>query len=44
MKTWKTKRRACRSRRSGRFVKSGLCKAFKRTLVRAARPNDLFSL
>jgi len=35
MKIWKTKRRVCRSKKSGKFVKRGLCAAFKRELVRA---------
>lgn len=42
MKTWKTKKRVCRSRRSGKFVKRGLCGAFKRTLVKAVSNGTLF--
>lgn len=43
MKTWKTKRKVCRSRKSGKFVKRGLCAAFKRELIRATS-GTLFDL
>jgi len=42
MATWKTKRRACRSRKSGRFSYKGKCAAFKRTLVKAIKHGLLF--
>jgi len=37
MKTWKSKRTVCRSRKRGRFVKRGLCGAFKKSKVRVTR-------
>lgn len=34
MRTWKSKRTVCRSRRSGRFVRKGKCKAFRRQRIK----------
>lgn len=34
MKTWKTRRSVCRSRKSGRFVRRKKCGQFKRQRVR----------
>ena len=42
MKTYKTKRTVCRASRKGRFAKKGMCKAFKRTLVKAVSNGFLF--
>lgn len=42
MKTWKTKRKVCRSSKSGRFSFKGQCRAFKRTLVKAVKHGLLF--
>jgi hypothetical protein len=42
MKTWKTKRRVCRSTKSGRFSVKGRCRAFKRTLVKTLKHGLLF--
>jgi hypothetical protein len=42
MKTWKAKRKVCRSRKSGRFSFKGQCRAFKRTLVKAMSHGLLF--
>jgi len=33
MKTWKTKRSACRSTKSGKFAKKGRCRAYKRVKI-----------
>jgi hypothetical protein len=41
MKTWKSKRKVCRSRKRGRFARKGLCAAFKTQLVRIGG-NTLF--
>lgn len=43
MKTWKSKRKVCRSKKSGKFVKRDLCAVFKRELIRATR-GTLFDL
>jgi hypothetical protein len=32
------KRKACRSRKSGRFTFKGACRAFKKTLVKIGKP------
>lgn len=42
MKTWKTKRRVCRGRKSGRFASKGKCSAFKRTLIKVLKHGTLF--
>ena len=42
MRTWKTKRRVCRSRKSGRFAFKKKCGAFKRQLVKAIKHGTLF--
>lgn len=42
MKTWKTKRRVCRSTKSGKFAHGGKCGAFKRTVVKALKGGTLF--
>jgi hypothetical protein len=42
MKTWKTKRKVCRSRKSGRFSFKGKCAAFKRSLVKSLKHGMLF--
>ena len=42
MKTWKSKRRVCRSRKSGKFANKGKCGAFKRSLVRSLHKSLLF--
>lgn len=34
MKTWKTKKTVCRSRKSGKFASGGHCRAYRRTRVR----------
>lgn len=44
MKTWKTKKTVCRSRRSGRFVRRKKCGMFKLHRVRAAGLGNLFAL
>lgn len=41
-KTWKTKRRVCRSRKSGKFTFAGKCGAFKRSLVKTLKSGLLF--
>lgn len=33
MKTWKTKRTACRSRKSGKFASRAKCRAYKRVRI-----------
>lgn len=35
MKTWKSRRKVCRSRKSGKFAFKGKCSAYKRQKVRA---------
>ena len=42
MKTYKSKRRVCRSSKSGRFSFKGKCKAFKRDLVKTIKDGLLF--
>lgn len=42
MKTWKTKRTVCRSRKRGRFASKGKCGAFKRTKVKTSKWGFLF--
>jgi hypothetical protein len=42
MKTWKSKRTVCRSRRSGKFAGKRKCGMFKKTKVRAVRRGFLF--
>ena len=42
MRTWKSKRTACRSRKSGRFSSKGKCKAYKKTKVKAGFFGKLF--
>jgi hypothetical protein len=42
MKTWKTKRKACRSSKSGRFSFKGRCAAYKRTLIKTLKHGLLF--
>lgn len=42
MKTWKSKKTVCRSRKSGRFAGRKRCGMFKRTKVKAAKPGWLF--
>ena len=42
MKTWKTKKRACRSTKSGKFSFAGKCGAFKKTLVKSLKGSLLF--
>jgi hypothetical protein len=43
MKTWKSKKTVCRSRKSGRFASRGKCKAYKRSKVKAGFFGSLFS-
>lgn len=43
MKTWKSKKTVCRSRKSGKFSPGGKCRAFKRTLIRAVKSGSLFA-
>lgn len=43
MKTWKNKHTVCRSRRTGRFVRKGKCKAFRRQRIRF-HASSLFKL
>lgn len=42
MRTWKTKRTVCRSRKSGRFVAKKMCNAFKRSVVKTLKAGTLF--
>jgi hypothetical protein len=42
MKTWKSKRSVCRSRKSGRFASRGRCRAFKRSKVKKPANGFLF--
>ena len=42
MKTWKSKRRVCRSGKTGKFAFKGKCAAFKRTLVQSLKGSILF--
>ena len=42
MKTWKSKRTVCRSRKSGRFGTKGRCKAWKKSKVKACCIDQLF--
>jgi hypothetical protein len=44
MKTWKSKRTVCRSRKSGRFVRKPKCRAFRRQRVRSTKFGTLFHL
>lgn len=44
MKTYKTKRTVCRSRKSGRFSRKKKCGMYKKTKVRAFKFGDLFKL
>lgn len=43
MKTWKSRRKVCRSRKSGKFAFKGKCSAYKRQKVRALA-KQLFTL
>lgn len=43
MKTWKSKRTVCRSRKSGKFAPKCKCGMFKRSRIRAAKSGLLFS-
>ena len=42
MKTWKSQRRVCRSRKSGRFTFRGKCKAVAASLIKALPAGKLF--
>lgn len=42
MKTWKTKKTVCRSKKSGRFVRRKKCGQFKRQRIRAGFLDKLF--
>ncbi|HMP84453.1 MAG TPA: hypothetical protein PKA41_17290 [Verrucomicrobiota bacterium] len=42
MKTWKSKRRVCRSRKTGRFARRKKCGAFKSSLVKLTPFGSLF--
>lgn len=42
MRTWKTKRKICRSRKTGRFSVKGKCGAFKRQVVKVLKHGTLF--
>ena len=42
MKTYKSKRTVCRSRKTGRFGFFGKCGAFKKTKVKAGKKGWLF--
>jgi hypothetical protein len=42
MKTWKTKRKVCRGRKSVRFANRGACKSFKAAFVRTVKKGLLF--
>jgi len=42
MKTYRSKRTVCRSRKSGRFSRKGKCKAFKRQRIKALPWGTLF--
>lgn len=44
MKTWKSKKTVCRSRRSGRFVRRRKCGQFKRQRIGLAKLGNLFTL
>jgi len=44
MKSWKSKKSVCRSRRSGRFSFKGKCGAFKKQLVKALSHGTLFQV
>ena len=41
MKTWKSKRAVCRSKKSGKFGFKGRCGAWKRQRVKATKPGFL---
>lgn len=42
MKTWKTKRTVCRSRKSGKFAGKKKCGMFKKSQIRACCLDRLF--
>lgn len=42
MKTWKSKKTVCRSRKSGKFARKGKCKAYKKQRVRRSIFGSLF--
>lgn len=42
MKTWKSKRTVCRSRKSGKFVRKRKCGMFKRSKVKTSFFGALF--